>query len=190
MRGNTNASALSCFCLAGRSHNTYTLTDSDPSPTAITWCDVGKIKRPFPPTVRAHPVAHPAPLDTTLGARAPARPPSRLPAACRPRDHARHRRPPGVQLPHVVSGLGMLVILTAWSFRDHARLWYGRWSPPPLLPSLSSEAQHGDWTMWRGNAPRAGVQAQPGVAPGGRMRWQRQGEKVAVSFLSSIGRDT
>jgi outer membrane protein assembly factor BamB len=69
-------------------------------------------------------------------------------------------------------GLGVLLLLAAWSFRDYATLWRGRWRPLPLQPSLSSEGQNGDWTMWRGNAPRTGVQAQPGPAPSGQVQWQ------------------
>ena len=69
-------------------------------------------------------------------------------------------------------GLGALVLLIAWSFRDYATLWRGRWRPLPLQPALSSEARDGDWTMWRGNAQRTGVQAQPGPVPTGQVEWQ------------------
>ena len=67
-------------------------------------------------------------------------------------------------------GLGMLLLLIAWSFRDYATLWRGRWQLP--LQRLSSEARDGDWTMWRGNAQRTGVQAQPGPVPTGQVEWQ------------------
>jgi outer membrane protein assembly factor BamB len=69
-------------------------------------------------------------------------------------------------------GLGVLLLLMAWSFQDYATLWRGRWHPLPLQPSLSSEARDGDWTMWRGNAQRTGVQAQPGPLPTGQVQWQ------------------
>ena len=69
-------------------------------------------------------------------------------------------------------GLGALVLLIAWSFRDYATLWRGRWQPLSLQPALSSETHDGDWTMWRGNAQRTGVQAQPGPAPTGQVEWQ------------------
>src|SRR5262249_62076185 len=64
-------------------------------------------------------------------------------------------------------GLGALVLLIAWSFRDYAILWRGRWQPLPLQPALSSEARDGDWTMWRGEAQRPGAQGQAGSGPGG-----------------------
>jgi hypothetical protein len=64
------------------------------------------------------------------------------------------------------------VLLIAWSFRDYATLWRGRWQPLPLQPALSSEARAGDWTMWRGNAQRTGVQVQPGAVPSGQVDWQ------------------
>jgi outer membrane protein assembly factor BamB len=69
-------------------------------------------------------------------------------------------------------GLGGLVLLIAWSFRDYATLWGGRWRPLPLQPSLSSESHNGDWTMWRGNVQGTGVQAQPGPLPAGQVQWQ------------------
>jgi hypothetical protein len=69
-------------------------------------------------------------------------------------------------------GLGVLVLLIAWSFRDHATLWRGRWRALPLQPSLSSEGRDGDWTMWRGDAQRTGVQAQPGPTPSGQVQWR------------------
>src|SRR2546429_9738563 len=69
-------------------------------------------------------------------------------------------------------GLGVVVLLIAWNFRDYATLWRGRWQPLPLQPALSSEARDGDWTMWRGNTQRTGVQAQPGPVPTGQVEWQ------------------
>src|SRR4029450_1051297 len=69
-------------------------------------------------------------------------------------------------------GLGALVLFAVWSFRDYATLWRGRWQPLPLQPALSSEARDGDWSMWRGNAQRTGVQAQPGPAPSGQVQWR------------------
>ena len=68
--------------------------------------------------------------------------------------------------------LGMLLLLIAWSCWDYVTLWRGRWRPLLLQPSLSSEARDGDWTMWRGNAQRTGVQAQPGPFPTGQVQWQ------------------
>jgi len=69
-------------------------------------------------------------------------------------------------------GFGVLLLLIAWSFRDYATLWRGRWRPLPLQPSLSSEGHDGQWTMWRGNAQRTGVQAQPLSVPRGQVQWQ------------------
>src|SRR4029450_11917885 len=78
--------------------------------------------------------------------------------------------------------LGLLLLLIAWSFRDYATLWRGPWRPLPVQPALSSQAHNGDWTMWRGNAQRTGVQAWPGPIPTGQVQWQFVG---GAGFMSS-----
>ncbi len=79
-------------------------------------------------------------------------------------------------------GLGVLLQLVAWSYRDDVRLWCGRLHPLPQQPSLSSEGENGDWTMWRGNAQRTGVQAQPSPAPVGQVQWELV---IGAGFISS-----
>src|SRR5688500_14482718 len=68
--------------------------------------------------------------------------------------------------------LMLFLLLIAWSFRDYAALWLGRWCPPPANVLLSSTSRQGDWSMWRGDAQRTGVQPLPGAPVSGRVVWQ------------------
>ncbi len=83
----------------------------------------------------------------------------------------------------LLMGLSALLLLIAWSFRDNIVVWLGPQRSLPSQPMLSSESRRGDWTMWRGNAQRTGVQPQPRVQPpAGRLAWQFT---AGAGFISS-----